>query len=58
MREIYLAGKLNKPFLAIQLDSTEIPDEAEYFLTAYPRLHASEMTEIDLIPHIQRFLRL
>lgn len=38
IREIYVAGDMKKPFIAFQLDPTELPDEVLYFVSGFPRL--------------------
>ncbi len=37
-REVYVAGDFKKPFLLIQLDPTEFPDDLHYFVTGFPRI--------------------
>jgi hypothetical protein len=38
IREVYVAGDLKKPFVALQLDPTEFPDDILYFVTGFPRI--------------------
>lgn len=55
-REVYVAGDFGKPFIAIQLDPTEIPDELLYFLSGFPRVPAAAARDGALRAHITRLV--
>lgn len=42
VREVYVAGDARKPFVAFQLDTTELPDELQYFLSGFPRIPVAD----------------
>jgi hypothetical protein len=48
VREIYVAGDFKKPFLSVQLDPSDVPDELRYFLTGYPRLAERDIETRDV----------
>ena len=57
IRELYLAADFKKPLIAILLDTSEIPDEAKYFVTGYPRIAASVLSQADLTSNIGKRLK-
>jgi hypothetical protein len=56
VREIYVAGDLKKPFIAFELDNSEIPDELLYFLSGFPRIPAEPLDPRLIRSEIARFL--
>jgi hypothetical protein len=54
IREVYVAGDFNKPFLVCKLDDVDLPDEVLYFISGFPRVSVSEKQRI--IMEISRFL--
>lgn len=55
-REVYVAGDWRKPFIAIQLDGSDIPDELLYFLSGFPRIQAVAVDPQDLRVEIDRLI--
>lgn len=45
IRELYVAGTRRKPFVAILLDSSEFPNDFEYFLSGFPHLDGAEIQQ-------------
>jgi hypothetical protein len=37
VRELYVAGDHKIPFISVQLDQSEFPDDFVYFLSGFPR---------------------
>jgi hypothetical protein len=56
VREVYVAGDFRKPFIAFELDSSEIPDELLYFLSGFPRVPAEPIDPRLIQSEIARFL--
>jgi hypothetical protein len=56
VREIYVAGDFRKPFIAFQLDSTEIPDELLYFLSGFPRIQSNDVNQAAIQSALARVL--
>jgi hypothetical protein len=56
VREVYIAGKYKKPFIAFKLDSIEIPEELEYFLSGFPLIPVSEVSSEQLRAEIFRLI--
>ena len=55
VREIYLAGDLQKPFIVFQLDPTDPPDEVLYFISGFPRIPVTVDRE-KLLSEIKRLI--
>jgi TIR domain len=56
IREVYVAGDAKKPFIVLQLDKAEFPDEILYFITGFPRVPANPLDETLLRSGIARFV--
>jgi TIR domain len=56
IREVYVAGKYKKPFIAFQLDTMDIPAELVYFLSGFPLIPVSGMNLEQLRMEIARLL--
>jgi hypothetical protein len=57
IREVYVAGDYRKPFLAFQLDRSEVPDELNYFLSGFPRVPVDGGVSADKVKaEITRFV--
>ena len=55
VREIYLAGDFQKPFIVFQLDLTDPPDEVLYFISGFPRIPVTVDRE-KLLSEIKRLI--
>jgi TIR domain len=55
-REVYVAGDLRKPFIAFQLDQSDIPDEILYFVTGFPRVPIKGVSSQQLRSEIARLI--
>lgn len=42
VREVYVSGDYKKPFIVVQLDDAEFPDDFQYFLSGFPRIKLEE----------------
>jgi hypothetical protein len=56
IREIYVAGDFKKPFIAFELDPTEMPDELRYFLSGFPRVPAKTLDPDSLRVELARLV--
>ncbi len=56
VREVYVAGDFKKPFLRVDLDGADVPDELLYFLTGFPKLAPAELEGSDFKNIMQRFV--
>jgi hypothetical protein len=56
IRKVYVAGDFKKPFIAFELDDSEIPDELLYFLSGFPRIAAEPIDPSLIQSEITRFL--
>ena len=56
VREIYVAGDLRKPFIAFQLDQSDIPDDVLYFVTGFPRIPIRSVNPQQLRSEIARLI--
>ncbi len=54
IREIYVAGDFKKPFIAFQLDPTDIPDDVLYFVSGFPRIPIASVNQQQLRSEIAR----
>ncbi len=54
VREVYVAGDFKKPFLRVDLDGADVPDELLYFLTGFPRMAPTEFEGGDFKLAMQR----
>jgi hypothetical protein len=54
IREVYVAGDCKKPFIAFQLDPTELPDELLYFVSGFPRVSVATIDPQQLRSEIAR----
>jgi len=54
IREIYVAGGFKKPFIAFQLDPTDIPDDVLYFVSGFPRIPIASVNQQQLRSEIAR----
>jgi len=43
VREVYVSGDHKKPFIVVQLDDAEFPDDFQYFLSGFPRIRLEEV---------------
>lgn len=56
VREVYVAGDFKKPFIVVQLDHAQFPDEFTYFLSGYPRIPADDLPPKQLEAEIRRYV--
>jgi len=56
IREVYVAGDYKKPFIAFQLDPTELPDEVLYFVSGFPRVPVASIDRQQLRSEIARLI--
>ncbi len=56
VRELYVSGDYKKPFIAVQLDRTEFPDDFQYFLSGFPRVSTDDMRLPELAAAIKGLL--
>jgi len=43
VREVYVSGDHKKPFIVVQLDDVDFPDDFQYFLSGFPRIRLEEV---------------
>ncbi len=56
IREVYVAGDFKKPFVAVQLDEADFPDDLLYFLSGFPRILAADFAPERLRQEIKHLL--
>ena len=56
IREVYVAGDFKKPFVAVQLDEAEFPDDLIYFLSGFPRIAVADFAPERMRQEIARFV--
>jgi hypothetical protein len=56
LREIYVAGDFQKPFIAFQLDPCDFPDDILYFISGFPRIAIANVNLEQLRSEISRLV--
>lgn len=56
IREVYVAGDFKKPFVAVQLDEAEFPDDLIYFLSGFPRIAVADFAPERMRQEMARFV--